>query len=558
MKFGIGLRLAAGFIVIGLLMLCVAGTGLIGIRTLNQGLSQIVEQRYPKMEMLREVIDEVASISVAIRNALITDQQTEIDVHMTRVNAGRLRLGEMLQNLDKSFASGDEDGLRLQQALHDHNGAYLVELVKVSRAIGGGNKDSAQRQILEGLEPKQAVYLSNLRKLALHEATLMRQEQYDAQGLYHKGRNLIIVIVAIAAVLTAILAWILTRGIVQPLQRAGRLADAIARGDLTLAIPVRGRDETAVLSSALNSMKAQLVSTVSNIKQVSGDVTTAANEIAQGNQSLAARTEQQANAIEKTTASLQELTSAVKQNAQNAREASARSARASEVAARSGRVVNDVVSTMSGISEASRKISDIIGVIDSIAFQTNILALNAAVEAARAGEQGRGFAVVATEVRSLAQRSALAAREIKALIDDSARKVDSGTRLVDEAGSTITELVESVQQVSRLISDIAAANLEQNTGIEQVNHAVTQMDHASQQNAALVEEISATAESMRGQAEALMSAVGAFQLGDIPLAAADEHGSVGRAHARHTGADDARSLSLARHAPNPALTPPRL
>jgi methyl-accepting chemotaxis protein len=558
MKLGIGFRLTAGFIVIGLLMLCVAGTGLIGIHSLNQGLSQVVEQRYPKVELLHEVIDEVASVSVAIRNALIADKQDEIQTHLTRVNAGRQTLSGMLQNLDKSFASADEEGLRLQQALHDHNGAYLVELVKVSRAVIAGSKEAAQTLILEGLNPKQLVYLSNLRKLALHEATLMRQEQFDAQGLYHKGRNLIAFIVVIAAVLTAILAWLLTRGIVQPLQRAGQLADAIAKGDLTHTIPVQGRDETAVLSSALNAMKVQLASTVTHIKQVSGAVNIASSEIAQGNQSLSSRTEQQATALEQTSSSLEELTSSVRQNAANAREASALSAQASEVAAKGGRVVDDVVTTMRGISQSSKKIADIIGVIDAIAFQTNILALNAAVEAARAGEQGRGFAVVAAEVRNLAQRSAVAAKEIKGLIDNSAREVDAGTGLVDQAGRTIGELVTAVQQVSQLISANAAANLEQNAGIEQVNAAVTQMEQAGQQNAALVEQISATAESMRHQAETLMGAVGAFRLGDEPQRFADHNYTSAQAnsHSPPQNPNGRRSLPAQPQPRSPALTRP--
>lgn len=557
MNYGIGFRLTAGFIIIGLLMLGVAATGLFGIHALNRGLTQVVENRYPKVEMLHEVIDEVASISLAIRNALIADKPEDIELHLTRVNAGRQTLSNMLQNLDRTFVSEDDESKRLQQLLHDQNGAYLIELIKVARAITGSNKADAQRLIIESLGPKQATYLGGLRKLALHEATLMKQEQFDAQSLYRKGRNLIILIVAIAALLTAILAVWLTRGIVRPLQNAGRLADAIAKGDLTQTVAVRGRDETAALASALNGMKTQLAATVTHIKQVSGSVNIASGEIAQGNQSLSSRTEQQAMALEETASSLEELTSAVKQNADNARQASELSSNASRVAAEGGRVVNDVVSTMRGISESSKKIADIIGVIDGIAFQTNILALNAAVEAARAGEQGRGFAVVAAEVRNLAQRSATAAKEIKVLIDDSARKVDSGAGLVDQAGHTIGELVAAVQQVSRLISDIATANLEQNTGIEQVNEAVTQMEHASQQNAALVEQISATAESMRQQADRLMNAVGAFHLGDDMHAASHTSSMAENAYTPDSASAARWALPARPHKRGAALTRPQ-
>lgn len=555
MNFGIGFRLTVGFVVIGLLMLGVAATGLLGIHSINRGLTQVVENRFPKVELVHEVIDEVASISSAIRSALIATKAEDVDAQLTRVNAGRQRLGDMLQNLDRQFASQDEQGLKLQQALHDHNGAYLVELIKVTRAATAGNKEDAQSVLIEGLNPRQTVYLDNLRKLALHEATLMKQEQHDAQGRYRQGRNLIVLILAVAAILTALMAYLLTRGIVRPLTHAGRLADAIARGDLTQTVAVRGRDETAALATALNAMKTQLVTTVARIKQVAGALNTASSEIAQGNESLSSRTEQQAGALQQTASSLEQLTSAVKHNAQNARQASELSAQASGIAARSGRAVNDVVITMSGISEASRKIADIIGVIDSIAFQTNILALNAAVEAARAGEQGRGFAVVAAEVRSLAQRSALAAKEIKALIDDSSSKVDSGAGLVDQAGETIGELVNAVQEVSRLIADIAAANLEQNSGIEQVNNAVMQMEHASQQNAALVEQVSATAESMHQQAATLMNAVGAFHLGAEHREWDDARGAA----SREVHAAPEPNLPAPGHARShsPALTTPR-
>ncbi|MBM3344804.1 MAG: HAMP domain-containing protein [Betaproteobacteria bacterium] len=522
MKMGIGGRLIASFAVVGVLLLGVAATGMTGIQWIGDGLTQVVENRYPRIETVNETINEVNTISIAARNALIADNSDEIATQLERVKAGQRNLEVLRDNLDQILVSGAHAGEAEQsrQTLREHSGHHLSELDNVTGAIRDNNKWQAQVLLLEKLNPRQTLYLSSLRELIERETLLMRQDQRAAQDLVFQGRIFIIVILLVAALATALLALALKRRMVRPLERASRLADAIAQGDLTQHIAVSGQDETAMLAASLNTMKSRLAPTLSNIKQVSSDINTAAGEIAQGNQSLAARTEQQVAALEKTAASLEELTSAVRQNAENTRKASALSATASEVAAKSGRAINDVVITMSGISESSKRISDIIGVIDGIAFQTNILALNAAVEAARAGEQGRGFSVVAAEVRSLAQRSAASAREIKSLIDDSAGKVESGAALVDDAGYTIGELMESVRQVSDLISDIAAANQEQNSGIEQVNVAVTQMDQASQQNAALVEQVSATAESMRDQAAALMNAVNAFELGETAPAPA--------------------------------------
>ncbi|MDE2605613.1 MAG: HAMP domain-containing protein [Burkholderiales bacterium] len=319
------------------------------------------------------------------------------------------------------------------------------------------------------------------------------------------------VLLAVAAALAIALA--MGRAIVRPLNAAASAAAAIARGDLTTAIAVRGKDETAGLLAAQARMQQDLRQVAARVVSGARSVSDTSAQIAQGNQELAQRTEMQASTLEETASSMEELTSTVQQNAENARVASQLAVDASEVARRGGQVVGQVVSTMTGISESSRRIGDIIGVIDGIAFQTNILALNAAVEAARAGEQGRGFAVVAAEVRNLAQRSAAAAKEIKGLIGESVDKVDAGTKLVDAAGSTMQEIVASVKKVSDLIAEIAAASHEQSSGISQVNTAVTQMEQVVQQNAALVEEASAATESMKAQAAALLQVVSHFQVG---------------------------------------------
>jgi methyl-accepting chemotaxis protein len=305
---------------------------------------------------------------------------------------------------------------------------------------------------------------------------------------------------------------LLTRSITRPLREAVEVARTVANGDLGLEVRVDSTDETGQLMAALKTMTDNLNTLVARVRLGTETIATAATEVAAGNQDLSARTEQQAGALEETASSMEELTGTVHQNAEHARQGTRLAESASGVAEKGGAVVSRVVETMAGINDSARKIADIIGVIDGIAFQTNILALNAAVEAARAGEQGRGFAVVASEVRSLAQRSASAAKEIKTLIDDSVQKVDAGSQLVNEAGATMQEVVLSVRRVSDLMAGIANASQEQRDGIEQVNGAIGQMDQVTQQNAALVEEAAAATQSMREQADTLAQAVSAFKL----------------------------------------------
>ncbi|MET0981382.1 MAG: methyl-accepting chemotaxis protein, partial [Telluria sp.] len=310
----------------------------------------------------------------------------------------------------------------------------------------------------------------------------------------------------------ALLGWLLVRAIVRPLEEAVKIAGAVAQGDLTQRIDVRSNDETGRLMGALRDMNDSLVEIVSRVRSGTDTMATASAESADGNLDLSSRTEQQAASLEETASSMEELTSTVRQNADNARQANVLAGSASQIAGKGGAVVAQVVETMGGINASASKIVEIIAVIDGIAFQTNILALNAAVEAARAGEQGRGFAVVAGEVRNLAQRSAAAAREIKSLIDDSVGKVKHGTLLVDQAGATMKEIVESVSRVTDIMAEISAASQEQNAGIEQVNVAIVQMDQTTQQNAALVEQASAAAQSLQHEAATLARTVGAFRI----------------------------------------------
>ncbi|PTT93246.1 methyl-accepting chemotaxis protein, partial [Pelomonas sp. HMWF004] len=370
--------------------------------------------------------------------------------------------------------------------------AYIDEgLLPVSAALSTGGMSTALLIYEEKTLPlaTQARELSDqLVKLQVDEAAAEFQRGQDTRAM---AVTATLALTAVAVLLGAGLAWLITRSITEPVRRAVGFAQAVAGGDLTTAINADGRDEIATLLAALGQMNDGLVTIVRQVRSGADSILTGAGEIASGNANLSQRTEEQAANLEQTAASMEQMNATVRQNAETAQTATQLAASASGVAVRGGRVVQQVIATMGDISSSSRKIADIIGTIDGIAFQTNILALNAAVEAARAGEQGRGFAVVAGEVRALAQRSAQAAREIKALIGQSVDNVDAGSRLVGEAGTTMTEIVSQVQRVADLITEIGAATGEQTTGIGQVSEAVSQLDRVTQQNAALVEEAAA-------------------------------------------------------------------
>ena len=368
-------------------------------------------------------------------------------------------------------------------------------------------------ELLQGpLTQNYPAVRKSMEALSKLQLDVAKHEFEAAQTRYVLVRNISIAVIVVGVLLAGLIGFLLIRAISRSLNEALSLAESVAAGDLTQTIEVHSHDEIGQLLQALKNMNASLVTIVGQVRTGTETIAVASREIASGNADLSSRTESQASSLEETASSMEELTSTVKQNAENARQANQLVVSTADVAAKGGQVVGQVVDTMASIKDSSRKIADIIGVIDGIAFQTNILALNAAVEAARAGEQGRGFAVVAAEVRNLAQRSAGAAKEIKALIEDSVGKVDAGGKLVDEAGKTMDEIVTSVKRVTDIMSEIAAASQEQSAGIEQVNQAVTQMDDATQQNAALVEEAAAAAESLQDQAGKLAEAVSVFKL----------------------------------------------
>ncbi|WP_280191521.1 methyl-accepting chemotaxis protein [Delftia sp. PS-11] len=425
------------------------------------------------------------------------------------------RSGELQKAIEALMYSDTEK--RIFQEI----GALRTEYINSRDAIFALKK---QGHVDEANALLEKQFLPTSRRFAdkMDELLNSQREQVDQLGRAiqenrHTSRQLLAVLGMLSVMLGALFSWILARSVTTPLAQASHLARRVAQGDLTAPVPAHGRDEVGQLMASLQLMQNNLAQVVSQVRNGSESVSNASTEIAQGNSDLSARTEQQASALERTAASMEELNATVRNNADNARQANQLALTASNVAVQGGTVVGEVVETMKGINEASRRISDIISVIDGIAFQTNILALNAAVEAARAGEQGRGFAVVAGEVRTLAQRSAEAAKEIKSLINTSVERVERGTSLVDKAGETMNEVVSSIRRVTDIMGEISAASNEQSTGVAQVSDAVTSMDHATQQNAALVQEMAAAASGLRTQAHELVQVVAIFQLSADPL-----------------------------------------
>ena len=391
---------------------------------------------------------------------------------------------------------------------------YLAAREEVIKHKQAGDADAANKVFTERFEPTSRSYLAGVQQLVDGQRAQLDAAGKRSEDLRAQTTLLLQICTAVSLLLGALLAWLLANSITRPLRHAETIAEAIADMDLTGAPQsIYANDETGRLLRALDLMRSALQRSLLQVRGVVDSISTASTQIAIGNQDLSARTEQTASSLQETASSMEELTSTVRQSADSAVQANQLATSAAQVAQRGGDVVSQVVSTMDEINASSKKISDIIGTIDGIAFQTNILALNAAVEAARAGEQGRGFAVVASEVRSLAQRSAQAAKEIKTLIGVSVEKVESGSALVQNAGTTMDEIVSSVRRVTDIIGEISAAASEQSQGIGQVNVAVTQLDQMTQQNAALVEESTAAAESLKEQAARLADVVGAFRLG---------------------------------------------
>ena len=446
---------------------------------------------------------------------IITPDKAQRSKYYGQIDANRRVIEAGMEKLTKLAETPDEKALLAK--IQDARKAYLLSYGKVADLVEADQRDDAAKLMRTESLPALDAMLEPIRAMVEQQKKDVAEAASDIQRAIESSLTLMAVLGVLGLVIGAAFSVLTGRSIVKPLAEAVAVAQRVAQGDLTTRIEVTSTDETGQLLQALKDMNASLDKTVGEVRVSTETIATASQEIAAGNQDLSGRTESQASSLEETASSMEELTSTVKQNADNARQANQLVISASSVAVRGGQVVAQVVDTMSAIKDSSRKIVDIIGVIDGIAFQTNILALNAAVEAARAGEQGRGFAVVASEVRSLAQRSASAAKEIKALIGDSVEKVDGGSKLVDEAGQTMELIVTSVKQVADIMSEITAASQEQSSGIEQVSDAITQMDEMTSQNAALVEQAAAAAQSMQDQAASLSQAVSVFKLLNNPV-----------------------------------------
>ncbi|MFT7775525.1 methyl-accepting chemotaxis protein [Roseateles sp.] len=508
----IGPRLGLSF---GLVLCLLAAVALLGRASLAQvaaGLQTVYEDRTVPLSQLGDISRLTIRNRFLLAEMMLKPEPAAIEKHSQELGANIKAIDELLQQYLATKLTPEEKQLAdrfvaarssyAQQGLAPARAALLKGDLQAARALYDGK--------VAEMAPQVADTLGELQRLQVRVA---KQEFDAAQAVQHSAEWITLAAAVFAIATGIVLAWLITRSITQPVAAAVQLAEAVSVGDLRQSVVAHGRDEVAQLLRALGAMNDNLVKIVSQVRHSSDSIATGSSEIATGNADLSQRTEEQASNLQQTAASMEEMSATVRQNADIARTATQLASSASGVATKGGEVVGRVVSTMDEITTSSRKIVDIIGTIDGIAFQTNILALNAAVEAARAGEQGRGFAVVAGEVRVLAQRSAEAAKEIKGLISQSVERVDAGSQLVAEAGDTMGEIVAHVRRVADLIGEIDAASGEQAKGITQVSEAVNQLDQVTQQNAALVEESAAAAESLKHQAARLAEVVDQFKLG---------------------------------------------
>lgn len=504
----LGPRLAVGFGAIVVLFACAIGYAVDRImimRSLSERLATVDAERLSLSERWSRAIEANAARSLVLFFTTDPKVQERIRAEMKQVTEGT---GKRIERI-KELAHSEADA-RLLGEVSRQRDAYQAMRNGLIKRMEAGEPITAD--VLEKLFPAAASYLEATENLVRQQHAGMAATQAEANSAALHGQVALLTGGGLAALLAALLSWRLARSIVDPVERAQALAASIAKGDLTQRVEVAGRDEIAGLLGSLRAMQSALHDKLGAVRSSSDSIHTASEEIAHGNIDLSSRTENTASSLQQTASAMEQINGTVRQSTDSARQASALATQAADAAQRGGQVVAGVVATMGDIQASSRRIADIIGTIDGIAFQTNILALNAAVEAARAGEQGRGFAVVASEVRALAQRSAQAAREIKGLIGDSVQRIEAGSSQAVGAGNVMAEIVNGVQRVSQIIQEISSAANEQSTGIGEVNLAVTQLDQMTQQNAALVEESAAAAQSLKEQALQLNQVLASFRL----------------------------------------------
>ncbi|OBV39968.1 methyl-accepting chemotaxis protein [Janthinobacterium psychrotolerans] len=524
-KMKVGTRLGLGFALVLVLLVAVTILGIARMAQIQERLDHVINVNNVVTRLVIDMRGNVSDRITSLRILTLMTDAGDMEPEMARIKTQTNTYQETQKKLEAKFAiESTAEEKTLLASIKEYEAAAMPAIAKASALWMANDAEGATRVMIKEIRPVQKKWIDALEHLAALEDQLNEQMQADARKAFDSARLFMIVLGILAVALGVAAALVITRGLLKQLggepDYTASIAGSIAKGDLSIGIETHSADNSSLLAE-MKEMRNSLVGVVGQVRVGTETIGTASHEIADGIVDLSSRTEMQASALEKTASAMEELTSTVKQNADNAREANKLAATASDVAVKGGSVVSQVVDTMSSINESAKKIVDIIGVIDGIAFQTNILALNAAVEAARAGEQGRGFAVVASEVRNLAQRSAGAAKEIKILIDDSAEKTERGTRLVGQAGVTMGEVVDSVRRVTDIMSEIASASAEQSAGIEQVNLSIIEMDGMTQQNAALVEQAAAAAQSLQDQAAELSHVVSIFKLveGEQRLAA---------------------------------------
>ncbi|USX13276.1 methyl-accepting chemotaxis protein [Oxalobacteraceae bacterium OTU3CAMAD1] len=515
-KMKVGTRLGLGFALVLLFLIAVTTVGIFRMAQIQERLDHVISVNNVVSRLVLDMRNNVNDRIRTLRVLTLMTDPADMEPELNRVKELAGKYTEAQNKLSAQFAiEATPEEKALLATIKEQEGIAMPAIAKATELWLASNAEGATRVLIKEIRPAQIKWMAALDKLDALEDKLNAQMQIDAANGFSSGRNFMIIMGLLAVAISIVAALLITRGLLKQLggepDYTASIASSIANGDLAVSIDTNGNDKGSLLYE-MKEMRNSLVDIVGQVRSGTETIGTASREIAAGNIDLSARTEMQASSLEKTASAMEELTSTVKQNADNAREANQLASVASDVAIKGGKVVSEVVNTMSSIDASAKKIVDIIGVIDGIAFQTNILALNAAVEAARAGEQGRGFAVVASEVRNLAQRSAGAAKEIKMLIDDSVEKVGAGTKLVGQAGVTMDEVVASVRRVTDIMSEIANASQEQSAGIEQVNLSIIEMDSMTQQNAALVEESAAAAQSLQDQASELSRVVSIFKL----------------------------------------------